>query len=65
MDIYEKIDEVLKHYDYALVTVNGYDSDNIVVVAFPTTNAIMFRDFTIAFGSNRVSKFKGKIKVTR
>jgi len=65
MDIYEKIDEVLKHYDYALVTVKGHDFDNVVVVTFPTTNAIMFRDFTITFGSHRVSKFKGKVKVTR
>jgi len=63
MKLYEKIEEVLEHYNYALVTVKGHDSDNVIVVAFPTTNAIMFRDFTIAFGSDRVSKHKGMVRI--
>ena len=65
MSLHKTIHEVLKHYDYALITLKGAEYDNRIIVHFPTTINIMYRDFTIAFGAERVSKHKGMIKVTR
>jgi len=63
MDLYQRIDEVLQHFDYALVGVKGNAVDNKLYANFPTTNNIMYRDFTIAYGAKRVSKHKGMIKI--
>ena len=63
MDLYERIDEVLEHFDYALVGIKGEATENKLYANFPTTLPIMYRDFTIAFGADRVSKHKGMIKV--
>ena len=63
MRVKQRIEEVLKHFDYCWVTIGKHDSDNTVNIDFPTTNAIVFRDLTISFGAERVSKEKGKIKV--
>ena len=63
MRLYEKIDEVLKHYDYVLVGVKGDDFDNQIFVNFPTTTPIMFRYFTIVYGIERVSKTKGMVRI--
>lgn len=64
MNVRERIEEVLKRFDYCLVTIGKHDSDNIVNIDFPTTKEIVFRDMTITFGAERVSKSKGAIKVT-
>ena len=65
MTVHDRIKAVLEHFDYCLVSLKGYEYDNVIVIDFPTTNAIVFRDLTIGFGAERVSKQKGKIKVTR
>ena len=57
----QRIEEVLEHYDYCLIKSTGYDSDNKIVVT--TTPAILFRDLTIRFGADRVSREKGMVKV--
>ena len=61
----ERIEAVLEHFDYCLIGLKGHEFDNVIVIDFPTTNGIVFRDLTITFGAERVSKHKGKIKVTR
>lgn len=65
MSVHERIEAVLEHFDYCLVSLKGYEYDNVLVITFPTTINIVFRDLTIRFGADRVSKEKGKIKVTR
>lgn len=65
MSIRSRVEDVLEHFDYCLVKVGGHDSDNIIAIQFPTTTNIVYRDLTITFGADRVSKYKGKIKVIR
>ena len=66
MTIRGRIEAVLEHFDYCLIGLKGHEFDNVIVINFPTTtNNIVFRDLTITFGAERVSKHKGRIKVTR
>lgn len=65
MSIRERIELVLEHFDCCLVGLKGHEFDNIIVIDFPTTNGVVFRDLTITFGAERVSKHKGRIKVMR
>ena len=64
MTVKQRIEEVLNHFDYCYVTIGKHDGDNTVNIDFPTTREIVFRDLTISFGAERVSKVKSKIKVT-
>ena len=65
MSLQDRIDECLEHYDYVLVGVNIDSSDNVIGVQSTTTNLHLFRFLTIAFGSDRISKVKGKVRVDR
>lgn len=58
-----KINEVLEYYDYCLIGVKGDASENKIYTNFPTTVGILYRDLTIQFGAERVSKTKGMVKV--
>ena len=57
----QRIEEVLEHYDHCLIANKGYDGDNKIIVE--TSLQILFRDITIRFGADRVSKVKGMVKV--
>lgn len=59
----DKIDEILEHYEYALVGVKGEATDNKVYSNFPTSTKQLFNYLTIRFGAERVSKQKTLIKV--
>ena len=59
----ERIDEALEHYEYVLVGVDGEATDNKLYCNFPTTLGIMYRDFTIRFGAERVSKVKRMVRI--
>ena len=59
----DRIKEALIHYDYCIVKTSGYTSDNQIVVP-ETTIGVVFRDLTIRFGAERVTKSKGKVKIT-
>jgi len=65
MTFYERITEVLEHYDYAIVVINKYDYDNVISLDFKTTPQVLKRDLTIVYGAERVSNTKQGIKVTR
>ena len=58
----DRIKEVLEHFDYCLISTSGTASENKIVVP-ETTVAVLFRDLTIRFGADRVSKTKGVVKV--
>ncbi len=63
MSLQDRVKEVLEHYDYALIGVKGEATDNVIYCNFPTTIPILYRDLTISFGADRVSKHKGKVRV--
>lgn len=64
MQLTEQIKDVLEHYDYCLVSATpGENTENVVHVKIKTTPQRLFRDMTILFGAERVSKAKGKIKI--
>ena len=65
MKIRDRIEAVLEHFDYCLVSTKGYDYDNVIVINIGTTPAILYRQLTIVFGAERVGKHKSKIKVAR
>lgn len=58
-----RVDEVLEHYDYALVKTKGESTDNQIKSEIGTAQQL-FRFLTIHYGANRVSKTKGMIKIT-
>ncbi len=55
--------EVLEHYEYCLIGVKGEAADNKIYSNYPTTTGRIYRDLVIKFGSERVSKTKGMVKV--
>ena len=58
----DRVEEVLEHYDYCLVSASGITGEN--KISMPGTTAlILFRDLTIRFGASRVSKTKGVVKI--
>ena len=64
MSLTEIINEVLEHYDYALVGVDINATDNKVSASSDWGNkASLFRYLTIYYGAERVSKYKGLIKI--
>jgi len=64
MNLKDRIDEVLEHYDYCLVSKTGTTTDNIIQVETPTKIRFMFYALTIMFGAERVSMVRGQVKVT-
>ena len=64
MSLYERIAEVLEHYDYCLIVTKKSTTDNVINVEFPTTKDKIFRDITIHFGAAKVSKTTKGVKVT-
>jgi hypothetical protein len=63
MSLIERINETLEHFDYVIVSGNGYDSDNKIVTKLSATKDRIFRHLLIAYGVNRVSKVRGGVKV--
>ena len=61
MNIREKVEEVLEHFDYAIVSTSKVEHDNVVHVP-NATPAQVKRFLDIVFGE-RVSKVKGGFKI--
>ena len=58
----DRIEEVLEHFDYCLVSTSGMTELNKITLP-DTTTKVLFRDLTIRFGPTRVSKVKGAVKI--
>jgi len=63
MSLQDRIEEALEYYDYVLVTLKGESTENVVVVKSHTTIKPLFHYLTIVYGAERVSMFKGKIRI--
>jgi len=67
MKLTDRIDEVLEHYDYALVSLTGESTDNVVCVDNVLGMKIgqLYNYLTIVYGAERVSKAKSKVRIDR
>ena len=65
MNLKERIDEALEHYDYVLVAIDVEPTDNIVSALsdWGATLPSLYRYLTIVYGAGRVSKSKRKVRI--
>ena len=61
MTLIERIKETFNHYDYVIVKCSGYEHTNVLVV--DSTVGRVFNYLTIVFGSDRVSRSQGGVKI--
>ena len=62
MNIREKVEEVLEHFDYAIVSTSKIEHNNVVHV--PNTVPSQLKRFLYIVFGERVSKVKGGFKIT-
>lgn len=65
MSLSSRIEEVLEHYDYALITTNKFSFDNSLNADTTANIGMIFRTLTIKYGADRVSKTRKGIKIIR